>query len=571
MPSGTLAVLLLRALCLASLHGVRAALTTGVGNDPGAQAFARNHPQVARRQAFAKRQRQLRADVPAQTQVAPGQAAKRQGQQHANVPAQAEAPKLEGWDKVAAIAGLELDPDALAPALQAWAPTSKPQAAKRQGQLHAKVPARVQAVEEVEQADDEPAAQAPAPAPEARAPANRPKAASRPASRGRKLRAEEPLGDQPALPVLPSLLCPPEMPRAESYEEKHGPSKASVPVIMQRGGKYGHNSPTQRRFLMRMEPGILRSVSEGAVVLDLGCADGINSMHMLKAIKNAAFNFTMAFVDLPGNDWQTVRKTVSNVVMDVFPREGGAGKPDIMDSVPGMFGSKVALIGESFFKQVAPNNSVNVAFSSTALHYLSHENTGGDRTQQAAQDWEAFLRARSRELVVGGRLHITALASNQQGVNPGAVWDVMQNVLSEAVLKGIISIAQRLSWQWPAYARTEDEWRLPFDQKKFPRLKMESFDIVLADTPYWAQAMGNACIFSSLYVPSVMAWIEPHLRRTFSPAVIDLFRRRLKENVELDPAKFKPDLFQGMMTIRKTAGPLGAMNVRKRLAANSPP
>lgn len=366
------------------------------------------------------------------------------------------------------------------------------------------------------------------------------------------------VGSSNQLPGLPSLsdvvngLLPGlvSCPQTSSVHEIPPRNRNVDTIVMQNGGDYGHHSATQRMFLQRMEPSILASVKENAVIFDLGCADGINSVHLLKSIKMAANNFTMAFVDLPENDWGIVRKAVKSFVKEVYPRVNGAGKPAEMYNIPESSGSKALLIGESFFNQVAAPESVNVAFTSTALHYLSVDNAV-DRTSRAALDWGNFLRARAKELVPGGKLHVTALASYEQGVMPGAVWGVITKVLKEAVFRGMMFEQDRLGWQWPAYARTEDEWRLPFMSRHFPNLEMESFKIELLESPYWLMSRGNPCEFASLYVPSVMAWMLPYLRKTLPAPVCELFSVRLRSEVEQNPKNFRPDLLQAVMTIRR--------------------
>jgi hypothetical protein len=75
-------------------------------------------------------------------------------------------------------------------------------------------------------------------------------------------------------------------------------------------------------------------------------------------------------------------------------------------------------------------------------HFVARRSTGLERAafeRQAAEDWEAFLSLRARELRLGGRLVIVLAALNDQGVS--GLEDLMDH--ANAVLAELVDQVSR--------------------------------------------------------------------------------------------------------------------------------
>merc|ERR1712038_383586 len=117
-----------------------------------------------------------------------------------------------------------------------------------------------------------------------------------------------------------------------------------------------------------------------------------------------------------------------------------------------------------------------------------------------------FLVNRQKELTPGGILHVIGLTEESPGGNRGRLWNVLNGALQEAVAKRFITKEESLSWRWHGYARTEAEWKEPFNNNEFPGLELVKLKTLILDSPYWQKAEGDACEFASMYVQSVMAY-----------------------------------------------------------------
>jgi hypothetical protein len=114
-------------------------------------------------------------------------------------------------------------------------------------------------------------------------------------------------------------------------------------------------------------------------------------------------------------------------------------------------------IGRSFYEGVFPQEYVHLGWSSFAAmwlsriptlipgHFIARCSTGPARDafeRQAAQDWEAFLSLRARELRPGGRRACAAL--NDDGISGlKDIFNRANAVLGEMVDTGAIQAEER--------------------------------------------------------------------------------------------------------------------------------
>ena len=144
--------------------------------------------------------------------------------------------------------------------------------------------------------------------------------------------------------------------------------------------------------------------------------------------------------DQPGNDF--------NALFDMLATD----PESYTRHDPAVYASAV---GTSFYRQILPSECVTLGWSSWAVQWLSctpapipdHVHASHSRDEaarvayarQAAEDWEAFLSCRSRELHGGGRLVILTMASTDDGdFGYGRVLAALHDSLRELVVGGLV-------------------------------------------------------------------------------------------------------------------------------------
>ena len=190
------------------------------------------------------------------------------------------------------------------------------------------------------------------------------------------------------------------------------------------------------------------SFEEPLIIVDYGCSEGENSITLFKQViqelrktsQKAVFIF---HTDLPQNDWTEFNRVLNNQDKTYL-------------TLPN---TSSATIGRSFFNQLLPNNSVHVAYSAYAFHYLSTkpERLPGDFSfphknflTQAFEDFRSLLRLRHRELVKGGTLTIlVAGAGESPNINMGKILILPFMALVE---QGFFSQSELMKLEWNLYA-----------------------------------------------------------------------------------------------------------------------
>lgn len=151
--------------------------------------------------------------------------------------------------------------------------------------------------------------------------------------------------------------------------------------------------------------------------------------------------------DLPENSWTKLFKTTSESM-------------DSYKQLPNVFASG---IGESFYKQLLPSNSVHLGFSSNAFHYLSRVPTRSscpciiypEAGNQLMSDLALNLSHRINELANKGILIFSAPAKTPDGNYPFN--DLIFKPLKNCVVKGIVTECEFNNMVWPTYPLDESE------------------------------------------------------------------------------------------------------------------
>jgi hypothetical protein len=266
----------------------------------------------------------------------------------------------------------------------------------------------------------------------------------------------------------------------------------------------------------------LDASDQPVVIADYGSSQGKNSMAPMRAAirglrKRIAPRrpISVYHIDQPANDFKSLFE-----VLDADPDRYVAEGPNVFP----------AAIGRSFYENVLPPNSVHLGWSSYAVvwlsrvpalipgHFMYMRSTGMVRAEfdrQGAQDWEAFLSLRARELRSGGRLVVVLPAlgdDGSTGLEP--LFDGANEVLGEMVADGAITFEERSRMTLPSYPRRKRDLLAPFEKNgKFQRLSVEDFDMSDMAEPAWtdyqrdgdkeAFATKHALFFRSAFLPSL--------------------------------------------------------------------
>jgi long-chain acyl-CoA synthetase len=299
----------------------------------------------------------------------------------------------------------------------------------------------------------------------------------------------------------------------------------------------------------------LNGGDQPVVIADYGSSQGKNSLApmrvAIKAVRarlGADRPISVVHIDQAANDF--------NTLFDVL--HGDAGRYALDD--PNVF---PCAIGRSFYERVLPPDHVDLGWSSYAAVWLSHipalipghfvaiHSVGGVRAafeRRAAEDWEAFLSLRARELRPGGRLVVVLPGLDDNGLSGFEdLFDHANATLTEMVGEGAITADERERMVLGAYPRRRCDLLAPFGHNsQFGGLTVERYELsVLPDTA-WAEyerdgnaellASRRAGFFRATFAPSLASALTRGNDNGTSRAFAERLEDRLKRRLAMQPA-----------------------------------
>ena len=263
------------------------------------------------------------------------------------------------------------------------------------------------------------------------------------------------------------------------------------------------------------------------VIADYGSSQGKNSMVPIQvAIRGLRHRLgrnraiSVFHVDQPSNDFNALFE-----VLDVDPDRYVLDEPNVFP----------AAIGRSFYESVLPPGSVHLGWCSYAAvwlsripalipgHFISFRGTDAVRAEferQAAQDWEAFLSLRARELRAGSRLIVVLPARTDDGSSGFEnIMDQANIVLAEMVADGAIMAEERARMVLGAHPRRKRDLLAPFaEDGYFQHLTVEEVEMCKLPDAAWtdyeqdankeALATKQALFFRSVFMPSLASALD---------------------------------------------------------------
>ncbi len=330
----------------------------------------------------------------------------------------------------------------------------------------------------------------------------------------------------------------------------------SLAAAMQGGGYYNRNSALQAANLGSALPLLVAAAGEvatdGAIIgiADYGASQGRNSMAPVAAAidvlrprigPDRAIN--VSHIDLPSNDFTSLFS-----LLDEDPASYLAGREGIYP----------AAIGRSHFGQVLPANSVDLGWSSNALHWMSRNPCpvpdhgwgvfSGDAAVRDAidaqldADWANFLRARSREMRPGARLICQFMGRGPETHGfewmANAFWQSWMDVADA----GLLTREELTRIAAPSAGRSVAQIEAPFRDGRAAGLALVDLAVVRAPDPYWAafQESGDAARLGQVWADMMRAANGPSFAAALDPgrdrgAVLDAVTGRLAARIAADP------------------------------------
>lgn len=299
------------------------------------------------------------------------------------------------------------------------------------------------------------------------------------------------------------------------------------------------------------------------VIADYGAGTGHNSVlpigaaiSVLRKRTRAEHSVLVTHTDVPENDFTALFHTLSNDP-DSYLKKDAA--------------SFASAVGRSYYSQILPSNSVNLAWSSWGLHWLSrapmrvgdhllaaYSTDAGVRTayaKQAAHDWHEFVAFRGRELSPGGRLVVMAMGVDDDGgLGFEPLVTALVDTLSDLVTSGVVTDEERQAMSVPIVGRTAKDFESPFAPSgTFEKLSITRMELLEAEDRFWKQyrSDGKAHVLGAQWAAFTRAALFPTLSWALDPereqpvsVFFDELEKGIAARIEAAPAEIRIPLAQ---------------------------
>ena len=318
---------------------------------------------------------------------------------------------------------------------------------------------------------------------------------------------------------------------------------------------------------------------------DFGSADGGTSeaawhqciQHIRSRFDDAQVQIT--YTDLPSNDFSALFKNLLGF--------GSLGEKTYLTELDNVY---VSACGIGFHTQLLPDESLDIGFSATAMHYISekpctidnHVHMVGARgdalaafAEQARRNWEDLLSARAKELRPGGRLVMLNFGIDEQGRylgNTGGInmFDTFAEIWRAMSEEGVITKDEFINTAFPQYYRTVEEFTAPLKDQNSKAyqagLRLVSARTGVVGCPYrraYEESAGrmSAREFAISYIPTLRSWSEAVFSNGLSQNrsieektnIVDRFYQRYEDRVAENPDGHAMDYVHCYLAIEKVS------------------
>ena len=297
-------------------------------------------------------------------------------------------------------------------------------------------------------------------------------------------------------------------------------------IAMKGGGYYSLATLGAKHVIDGATPLVLEAIqrmpdrNDPFVMSDMGTADGGTSLDLVGKVIDTVKqrwpkrDIAIVHTDQPRNDFNAL-------VANVHRRQHVEGVYLLQSAV-------------SFYRQILPAATLDLGFSATAMHWLSHkpceisdhvQAVGAKGTEleafarQGNADWRTILTHRAAELKSGGRLVLVNFCRDEQGRYLGHtggvnMFDMFNLIWREFVASGLISQAEYQAMTLPQYYKTLGEFTAPLRDSADPLyqagLRLEQAETRVVPCPYAAEFRrhGDAAGFAKAFIPTMRSWTE---------------------------------------------------------------
>jgi len=321
-------------------------------------------------------------------------------------------------------------------------------------------------------------------------------------------------------------------------------NKQADNVTMSEGGLYSLATKGAKDVIDIATPRVIAALDSMSkpddrfTIADMGCADAGTSLDMIHSLLNRVRELnpdtqsTVIYADQPANDFNGLVKIVHGQTQF----ESWVGK--VHNAFP-------LVSASSFYLQAVPDQTLNFAFSATAMHWLSakpcnitdHVHMVGAKGEEydafaahAKSDWQNILSCRAKELKCGGKMVLVNFCRDAQGRylgNTGGVnmFDTFNFIWLQFVDQGKISDAEYRAMTLPQYYHTIEEFCAPLNDPQTDcyknGLRLESIETAMVPCPFAVEFKrdGDVKKFADGLIPTVRSWNQSIFR-----AGLDSFR-----------------------------------------------
>ena len=326
-----------------------------------------------------------------------------------------------------------------------------------------------------------------------------------------------------------------------------------------------------------------RTTERSIQIADYGAADGGTSKQAIYRTISALrkrypqHQITVTYSDLPGNDYSTLFRNLTGV------------DDDSDDNYLKDFGNVfVNACGIGFNSQLMPDQTLDIGFSATAMHYVSEKpcqipnhvhmvGASGSAldafSRQARDDWNRILLSRAAELKPGGRLVFMNFGIDEDGRylgNTGGInmFNTFNDIWNELHEEGSITHDEWVDATFSQFYRTREEFCAPLvdpsSEVYQSGLRLVSAHTGVVKCPYRAayEAAGETMStqeFAASYIPTLRSWSETVFATALDSArpedaraaLVDLFYQRYEDRVAADPTGHAMDYVHCYLAIEK--------------------
>lgn len=336
---------------------------------------------------------------------------------------------------------------------------------------------------------------------------------------------------------------------------------------MKGAGYYDQHSTAQRTTIHALQDWIEAAVeslplpasTQPVTVLDLGCSEGLNAIHVMTTIvaglrRRTGQPLQTIYSDLPSNNF--------NQLFANLEQARCAGL------VPA--GVYAGAVGGSFYGPVLPPSTVHFATSFNAIHWLdqlpaepvpdyvayrrphpprsgltvSPEATASFKGQ-AEQDLVRFLECRARELVPGGRLLLAGPGDTDQACLSDGPADVLNDACLDLVADGRLEREQFERLTLPVYFRTVAELLAPFEASPVrDAFVIDRAETLELRTPFFVEfRRGNVAAYADGYTGFIRAVSEPVVKAALQQPereeeIVDGLYERVRARLLAEPERY---------------------------------